>query len=521
MNAPLKATLPDQNNPEQDGATVRDVIIVGTGFSGICLAIKLREAGVTDILMLEKADDFGGTWRDNTYPGCACDVQSHLYSYSFEGNANWSKSYAGWSEIQDYILHCVKKYQLRPLARFGHSVAGAHFDEVSGLWHITTDKGESLVSRFFVMATGPLHVPAIPSIAGLNSFKGRVFHSARWEHDFNLTGKRVASIGTGGSAIQYVPEIAPQVSQLKVFQRTPAWVLPRHERAYTALEKNLFAKLPLLRKLHRLWIYCSNELRLLPIRQPLLARVAEAMGKRHINKQIADPKIASKMTPDYTIGCKRILISNKYYPAFNRDNVELVTEAIKKVTETGIETADGRLHEVDAIILGTGFVIDPRDYMKNVSITGKGGISLLEQWKDGPTCYKGLTVENFPNFFQMTGPNSGLGHNSIIYMIESQVSYIVDGVTKLKKGNYKYLDVKPQVLQDFNDHVQVRMQNTVWTSGCVSWYQQKDGRNIAIWPGTTFAYRWQTRHLNLADYEVVVNDGADTAVVLDNKVAFS
>lgn len=520
MNASVNAIQPENIN-ECDSATVRDVIIVGTGFSGICLAIKLREAGITNILMLDKADNFGGTWRDNTYPGCACDVQSHLYSYSFEGNANWSKSYAGWSEIQDYILHCVKKYQLRPLARFGQSVASAHFDESSGIWKINTATGESLFSRFFVMATGPLHVPAIPAISGLDSFKGKVFHSARWDHAFDLKGMRVASIGTGGSAIQYVPEIAPKVAQLKVFQRTPAWVLPRHEREYSTIEKTLFAKISLLRKLYRFWIYCSNEMRLLPMRHPLLARVAEAMGKRHINKQIADPKIAKKMTPDYTIGCKRILISNKYYPAFNRDNVELVTQGIKRVTEKGIETADGRLHELDAIILGTGFVIDPRDYLKNVPITGRGGVLLLDQWKDGPACFKGLTVENFPNFFQMTGPNSGLGHNSIIYMIESQVSYIVDGVTKLKEGNYKYLDVKAQVLQDFNEHIQGRMQNTVWTSGCVSWYQQKDGRNIAIWPGTTFSYRWQTRHLNLADYDVVVNDDANTAIAAERKVAFS
>lgn len=500
-----------------------EVVIVGSGFSGLCAAIKLKEAGIKEIIIIEKADDVGGTWRDNNYPGCACDVPSHLYSYSFEGNPNWSESYADWHEIQDYIKHCTQKYDLRPLIRFGQEIEEARFDELKGHWHIKTKQGKSLRSKFLIMGTGPLHKPQIPNIKGLDRFEGEVFHSAQWNHEFDLTGKKVASIGTGGSAIQYVPKIAPQVDELKVFQRTPPWVLPRNERPYRTWEKKLFTAMPMLRQLHRLWIYSKNEIRILPMRHPVLIKVAETVAKRFIRKSVSDPVVAKRMVPDYTIGCKRILISNTYYPTFNRDNVSLITDGISEVTHDSIVTRDGQSHKVDAIVLGTGFVVDPRIYMKGMTFTGRGGVSLLDLWKDGPECYYGMTVSGFPNMFQMTGPNTGLGHNSIVYMIECQVRYIVDGIKKVRDRGYKFIDLKPSVLRSFNDDLQERLKNTVWTSGCVSWYQQEDGKNIALWPGSTLSYRQQTHCLNIADYEVVVEkrQGAEPQPLSEEKVAYS
>ena len=470
-----------------------DVAIIGTGFSGLCMAIKLLEAGIKSFVLLEKKDKIGGTWRDNTYPGCACDVQSHLYSYSFEGNPDWSKVFSGWKEIQDYTLHCADKYQLNQYVRTNFEVSSAEFNEAEGNWTLTSKSGRSVNAQVFVMGTGPLHVPAIPNIPGLDSFKGKVFHSAQWDHDFDLKGKRVASIGTGGSAIQYLPEIAPEVDQLDVYQRTAAWVLPRNERSYTGLEKWLFRHVPPVRKAYRGMLYWLNESRLWPILHPRIASVVSKVAKLHIRKHIKDPELRKKLTPDYTIGCKRILISNRYLPTFNRSNVDLITEGIQTIEENAIVSRDGKRREIDAIVLGTGFHADPRTYMKDFTITGKGGVNLLEQWKEGAEAYFGMTVKGFPNMFQLVGPNTGLGHNSVIFMIESQVHYVVECLKAMKSRNAQTMEVKPEVQERFNDWVQKGLENTVWSSGCASWYLQDDGKNFTIWPGSTWRYRLMIR----------------------------
>ncbi|MDF1822811.1 MAG: NAD(P)/FAD-dependent oxidoreductase [Alcanivoracaceae bacterium] len=472
-----------------------DTVIVGAGFGGLCMAIKLQEAGNTNFVILEKADEVGGTWRDNSYPGCACDVQSHMYSFSFEGKADWSKRYAPWNEIQDYILKTTDKYGIRHYMRYGQEVTGAVFDETSGRWTIKTAAGNTYNCRHWVLASGPLHVPQIPKIKGLENFKGKVFHSARWDHDYDLKGKKVVSIGTGGSAIQYCPEIAPDVEKLHVFQRTPAWVIPRDERKYPELEKKLYKRFPLLRKLHRARCYWTNESRVWPIFNPAIARTLQNLAKAFIRIQVKDKTLARKLTPDYTLGCKRILISNKWYPMFNRDNVELVTDGIQEVREHSIVTSDGVEREADCIILGTGFVVDPRIYMADFELKGLGGRRIQDDWADAAQAYYGINVSGYPNMHLLVGPNTGLGHNSIIFMIESQVHYILDAMKKLDDKGADYLDVKQEKQDRFVDRMQDMLEGTVWTSGCTSWYQQADGKNTTIWPASTWRYWLETRKL--------------------------
>ena len=358
------------------------VAIVGGGFGGLCMAIKLREAGIEDFVLLEKAEQVGGTWRDNSYPGCACDVQSHMYSFSFEGNPDWSARYSGWKEIQDYILRTTEKHGIQEKTRFNAEVCGAHFDQDKALWTLDLKDGSQVVCQHWVLASGPLHVPQIPNFPGLDRFKGKVFHSSQWDHGYDLTGKKVVSVGTGASAIQYVPQIAPEVERLTVVQRTPGWIIPRDERTYSKLTKTLFRRFPLLRKLHRVRLYWSNESRVVPIFHPRLAGLLEKVVKQFIRFQVKDKETARKLTPSYTLGCKRIMISNRYYPTFNRDNVELFTEGVKEVRENSIVFTDGSEREMDCLILGTGFIVDPRIYMKDFPITGLEGRKLQDDWAD-------------------------------------------------------------------------------------------------------------------------------------------
>jgi cation diffusion facilitator CzcD-associated flavoprotein CzcO len=478
-----------------------DVAIVGAGFGGLCMAIKLLEAGNRNFVILEKGGDVGGTWRDNSYPGAACDVQSHLYSFSFAPKPDWSQRYAGWREIQQYILDVTEKYGLRPYIRFGREVVSAVFDESRAAWTLKTAGGEVVVANDWVLASGPLHVPQIPAIPGLDRFRGKLFHSAQWDHGYDFRDKTVVSIGTGGSAIQYVPEIAPLVRQLYVFQRTAAWVIPRDERHYSALRKKLFARLPLLRKLHRARLYWSNESRVWPIFNPVLARLVQKVFALFIRHQVQDPALQRKLTPTYTLGCKRILISNKYFPSFNRSNVELVTAGIREVREHGIVTDDGIERPADCIVLGTGFVTDPRIYMRNFELRGLEGHRLSEDWKQAPEAYLGITVAGYPNMFQLVGPSTGLGHNSIVFMIEAQVHYIMECLRLRRARGADYFDVKPEVQQRFNREVQQGISRTVWGSGCRSWYQTAEGVNFAIWPWSTWRYWLRTRSVVPEEYE--------------------
>lgn len=477
------------------------VAIVGGGFGGLCMAIKLREAGIEDFVVLEKAAEVGGTWRDNTYPGAACDVQSHMYSYSFEGNPDWSRRYSGWREIQDYILRVTDKHRLHDNIRFNSEVGAAHFDEKRARWTLRLTDGTRVDCQHWVLATGPLHVPSIPEFPGLENFKGKVFHSSQWDHDYDLGGKKVVSVGTGASAIQYVPEIAPKVDQLTVVQRTPGWIVPRDERAYSQRDKSWFRRFPLLRKLHRARLYWSNESRVLPIFHPRLASLLEPLVKQFIRYQVKDKETARKLTPNYRLGCKRIMISNRYYPTFNRPNVELVTEGVKEIREHSIVFSDGSEREMDCLVLGTGFVVDPRIYMKGFEITGLPGHRLQDDWRNASEAYLGVSVAGYPNMFQMVGPNTGLGHNSIIFMIECQARYIVDAIGKVARRGVDYLDVKRSDMDAFNDQLQKDLKGTVWQSGgCSSWYQQADGRNVAIWPYSTWRYWLKTRSLDESVY---------------------
>lgn len=485
---------------------VLDAVIVGSGFSGLGMAHALQKAGLQDFVILEKASEVGGTWRENSYPGCACDVQSHLYSFSFAGNPNWSHVFSGWREIQDYILATTAKLNLRHKIHFKREVSAAYFDEATGLWRLVCKDGQQYQARHFIMGTGPLHVPVIPNIKGLENFRGKVMHSAQWDHSYQLAGKRIASIGTGGSAVQYVPEIAPLAARLDVYQRTPAWVLPRNERAYTALEKVLFKYVPPVRLMYRGFIYLNNEMRILPLRHRAIARVVEFFARLHIRLKVKDADTRKKLTPKYTIGCKRILISNRYLPAFNRSNVQLITEGIAEIGENYILSRDGLRRETDVIILGTGFVTDPRDYLKHFPITGLGGRALLDVWQDGAVAYKGTNVAGFPNFHQLIGPNTGTGHNSVIYFIESQAQYVVAAIKQQQRSGALYLDVKDSAQRSYNEEIQQALKNTVWSSGCQSWYQQADGFNFTIWPGTTFAYRNITRKLDASAYHFEYNN---------------
>lgn len=505
-------------NPPKEASTATsvrhvEVAIAGAGFGGLCMAIKLKEAGIHDFVVLEKGLEVGGTWRDNQYPGAACDVQSHMYSYSFAPKSDWSKRYAPWSEIQQYMLDVTERYHLRPHLRFGQEVTSAVFDEGTGRWTIKTAAGDTIIAHHWVLASGPLHVPAMPKIPGLENFKGKVMHSAQWDHGYDLRGKNIVSIGTGGSAIQYVPEIAPFAKQLYVFQRSAAWVIPRDEREYGLLRKKLFEALPITRTLHRWRCYWTNESRVWPIFNPWMAKIGEMGLRKLVRMQVKDPALAKKLTPDYTLGCKRILISNKWFPTFNRPNVSLVTEGIQELREHSIVTRDGVERPADCVILGTGFVVDPRIYMKSFELRGRKGHTLQEDWKTSPTSYLGISTAHYPNMYQLVGPHTGLGHNSIIFMIEAQAEYIVKCVKLVQDQRVDYIDVKPQAQQRFLAEVTEALQGTVWQTGCKSWYQTAEGINFAIWPKSTWKYWLETRHVNLGDYDLVCCGGVRPVAV--------
>ena len=483
------------------------VAIIGAGFGGLASAIKLIQANIRDFVILEKADDVGGTWRENQYPGAACDVQSHMYSLSYAPKTDWSKRYAEAPEIFQYIKKLIKDYQLEKHIQFNQEVVSTRYNETECIWQITLKNSEQLSAQYLIFASGPLHVPQIPHIPGIEKFKGETFHSSAWKHDYDLKDKVVASIGTGGSAIQYIPEIAPQTKQLYVFQRTAAWVIPRDERSYSILDKSLFAQFDWYRKIHRARLYWSNESRVMPIVQPKIMKAGQKLAELFIRFQVKDKEIAQKLTPDYTMGCKRILVSNRYFPTFNRDNVELVSDAIQEITEDSIITKDGRIRKIDCLIYGTGFITDPRIYLKSFECIGEGGQELKQVWENGAESYYGISVKGFPNLFQLLGPNTVLGHNSVIFMIESQVNYILQLIQAVERTNTHAVVVKNHVQDKFNQKIQKQFEGTVWQSGCVSWYQQDGGKNFALWPSYTWKYWFKTLKANAADYRFLSKSG--------------
>lgn len=481
------------------GSAPFHTIVIGSGFAGIGMAIALKKAGLGEFLILEKQNDVGGVWRDNTYPGAACDVPSHLYSFSFEPNPNWSRVFAQQAEIHQYLQHCARKYGLLPSIRFGSEVARASFHEGLSLWTVTLTSGQVLQARHVVTATGQLSRPVYPQLEGMDQFKGHVCHSALWDHSHDLTGQRVAVIGTGASAIQFVPAIAGQVSQLTVFQRSAAYILPRPDGPYAGWRKALFNALPWTMKLHRARIYAQYESRAIGFtRIKALMDLAVGMPfKALLRKQVQDLTLRAQLTPDYPIGCKRILLSNDYLATMARPNVKLVTQGIRRITADGVETVDGRHHPADAIVYGTGFAAT--EFLAPMTITGRDGLELNEAWQKGAQAYLGMTVPGFPNLFMLYGPNTNLGHSSIIYMLESQIAHVMRCMKAADQVGANTVEVDAQRHTRFNSTVQARLRATVW-QGCTSWYVDANGHNSTNWPGFTFGYRWLTRHSSLSAY---------------------
>ena len=477
------------------------VLIIGTGFAGLGMAIRLKQSGIDDLVVLERAGEVGGTWRDNTYPGAACDVPSHLYSFSFAPNPDWSRSFSPQAEIQAYLLRTATDFGIRPHIRFRHEVLGAGWDETVQRWRVCTNAGD-FDADVLISATGALSDPAIPEISGLERFEGTVFHSAAWRHDHNLSGKRVAVVGTGASAIQFVPQIQPQVERLTVFQRTPPWILPRWDRPFRPIEQWAFRRVPLVQRLARAGIYWSREQMVAGfVVAPKLMKVAERLGRRHLQRSVPDPALRAKLTPDYRIGCKRILISNDYLPSVTRPNVDLVAAGLGEVRERSVVGADGREHEVDTIIFATGFHVT--DIPVADRIKGPGGVSLKEHWAAGMKAYKGTAVAGFPNLFLLVGPNTGLGHSSQVFMIESQIAYVLDAVRHLHRTG-DVLEVRAEAESAWDDGVQQAMARTVWTTGgCASWYLDGRGRNTTLWPGSTWRFRRLTSGFDPGAYRVV------------------
>lgn len=479
-----------------------DVAIVGAGLAGLGTGIELKKQGLTNFVIFEGEDGVGGSWRTNTYPGCACDVPSHLYSYSFEPNPHWPEAFSRQEHIRQYIEHCADKYGMKPFIRFSTRVEDASWDEGKGRWIIRTSDGGVTEARVFVPATGALSHPQYPVIKGMERFKGKAVHAARWDPALELKGKRVAVIGSGASAIQVVPNIAGEVADLTVFQRTPSWVLPKHNRAYTEKDRADWLKHPWKQKAQRLGLYWMMESALPAIMwYPPLLKVGELLHKRALHQHIKDPVLRQKLTPTYKVGCKRTLVSDDWFPAFARKNVHLVTEGIQEITATGVRTSDGALHAVDVIIYCTGYEIGKPAYP--FAIRGQDGLDLAAYWGSQAKAYYGMNVAHFPNMLLIMGPNSGPGHTSVLVYQEAQYQYVAKFTQTLLRQKLKYLDVKEQVMLDQFDAFQKRMKNSSWLSGCQSWYLNADGTNSTMWPGFSFEYVLRTRTLDLSAYIAV------------------
>ncbi|NGY06235.1 flavin-containing monooxygenase [Solimonas terrae] len=477
------------------------VLIIGSGFSGLGLAVRLKQAGIEDFEILERADSVGGTWRDNRYPGCACDVQSHLYSFSFEQNPEWTRMFAQQPEIERYLQGVADKYGLLGHTRFGANVVAARYDETHALWRVETADGRRFSGRVLVSGMGALSNPSIPKIPGLADFKGKLFHSAQWDHDYELAGKRVAVIGTGASAIQFVPQIVPKLAHLDLYQRTPPWIMPKPDRAISDGERRLFRVLPFTQKLMRAGLYAMLETRVLGfVVNPALMRLVQRTAERHLRRQVPDPALRARLTPSYTIGCKRVLISDDYFPALTQKHVDVISDQVTEVRADAVVTADGTAREVDAIILGTGFTV--QDPIPRGAIFGRGARDLWDRWNEkGVEAYLGASVHGFPNFFMLMGPNTGLGHTSQVFMIESHIAYVMDCIRQMRAKQLRAVDVRAEVQQQFNDKLQNSVNAAIWNQGgCKSWYLDARGRNTTIWPGFTFVFRGKTRRFRLADY---------------------
>lgn len=475
-----------------------DVAIVGAGMSGLCMAAKLQDAGIDRYTIFEQADEVGGTWRDNTYPGCRCDVPSHLYSFSFAPNPNWSSTFSPQPEILDYLRETANRHGILPHVSFDTELEAAEWDDEERLWRIETSK-EAMTADVLIAAQGPLSDPSLPNVSGIESFEGKSFHSAQWDHHHDLTGERVAVIGTGASAIQFVPEIQPRAGRLHVFQRTAPWVVPHRNRPMTRVERALYRLFPPAQLAMRAGIYWARESFVLQFRRRAVGKLLERISLKHLESQVKDPELREKLTPRYRMGCKRILPTDEWYPALVKPNVEVVTDAITEVRPHSVVTADGSEREVDTIIYGTGFHVTDVPIANRIS--GRDGRTLAQVWSGSMQAYKGTTVAGYPNLFFLVGPNTGLGHTSIVFMIESQINYVLDALHTMRRHAASTVEVRAEAQAAYNAELDRMTEGTVWVSGgCQSYYIDRNGHNSTLWPTYTWPFRQRTREFDEAAY---------------------
>ena len=474
------------------------VAIVGAGFSGLAVAASLGEAGVDDFTVLERGADVGGTWRDNSYPGCACDVPSHLYSFAFAPNPEWSSTFSPQEEIQAYLRRVAAERGLLQKVRLNTEVERCTWDAERQRWEIETSTGR-VSARVLVSAAGPLSEPSIPRIRGIERFRGTVFHSAQWDHAHDLSGERVAVIGTGASAIQFVPQIQPSVAQLQVYQRTPPWIMPRRARSLTRFERVVYRRSPAAQRRMRDAIYWARETYAIPLIRVGLSPLTRRIMTTHLQRHVKDPQLLAKLTPAYAPGCKRILISNDYLPALAKPNVDVITTGIEEIRERSIVTSDGLERDVDTIIFGTGFHVT--DVPVASRVFDANGRSLRDAWSAGMRAYRGTAVAGFPNLFLILGPNTGLGHTSVVLMAEWQARYVTQAIRHMQANGIAELVVQPRAQEEWNASVQRKMRGTVWLEGgCASWYLDEHGCNTTLWPDFTFRFRNALRTFDPRNY---------------------
>ena len=486
----------------ENSATVLDALIIGAGFAGICLGKSLRDAGIMNFRVIDKASEVGGTWHWNSYPGAACDVLSHFYCFSFAPNPDWSRNYSPWHEIREYAECCVDRFGLREHIQLGKTVRMARFNDGSGLWEVELEDSTIIQTRHVIDGSGGLHVPMIPPIKGADTFEGEHWHSARWRHDVSLEGKNVAVIGSAASAVQIVPEISKIAAGVAVFQRTANYIIPRNDRKFHALEKWCFRHLPGYGKLYRLFLFLRYDLVAYPIVRTsannIQRRYVRWQFRRLLNRQIKDPQMRERLTPDYPIGCKRVLISDDYYAALNRDNVELVTNEIERITSSGVQTRDGREHQADILVYATGF--DTQGHHVDRRVTGPNGRTLSQAWSDAPIAYEGCMVAGFPNYYFVTGPNTGVGSTSMIFMIEQSARWIVQCIKTA--GEQGLIAPTREAMLAYDTEIQSALASTVWATSCRSWYKRDDGRITVLYPYNARTYRKRHRVFHEEDFAI-------------------
>lgn len=498
----MTATATRERRTVEKRDHVHTSLVIGAGFSGLGTAIKLQESGVDDVVILERSDRVGGTWRDNTYPGAACDIPSHLYSFSFAKNPRWSRAYSPGEEIRRHIEDLTERFDLTRLIRFGADVTALDFDRKNGIWNVSTADGTDYRARTVVMASGPLANSSLPAIRGIDTFEGEKILSSRWNHDYDLAGKRVAVIGTGASAIQVIPELVKEAASVKVFQRTAGWVMPRLDVATPKVAQAVFGKLPVVQQAARAALFLSHEAAATGlVWDTPVTTLIQRLGRAHLRLTVKDAWLRRQLTPDFRAGCKRMLMSSEYYPALQKDNCKLITWPIATISPNGIRTSDGIEHEVDCIVFATGY--DVQLGGPPYPITGIDGRNLQEEWNGRAQAYKSASTNGYPNLFFITGPNSGPGHNSLLVYVEGQIEYAVSGIRTIIDKDLVLLDVRADVQRSYNEKLQRRLARTTWMSGCSSWYLTEDGFNASMYPGFATQYLRQMKDFRVGDYEMV------------------